>query len=175
MMTEATFDTTDATYVETTMSSPIGNLRIIGSESGVRAVLWPNERQGRVTIGRAVVADTDGRLEPAVQQLEEYFAGQRREFTLPLVVRGTDFQRTVWRHLAEIPYGRTTTYGELARAIDRPNAARAVGAATGLNPLSILIPCHRLVGSGGSLTGFAGGLDAKRWLLHHERSDLQLF
>ncbi len=175
MMAETTINTADAIYVETTVSSPIGDLRVIGSESGVRAVLWPNERPGRVTIGHEVVADTDGRLDMAVQQLEEYFAGRRREFTLPLVLRGTDFQRAVWRRLAEIPYGRTATYGELARAIDRPNAARAVGAATGLNPLSVLIPCHRLVGSGGSLTGFAGGLEAKRWLLRHEGSERQLF
>jgi len=165
----------DQTYVQTTCESPVGELTIIGSESGVRAILWPNDRPGRVTIDHVVTPDVEGRLSMVVDQLEEYFAGSRREFNVPLVLRGTDFQRAVWRQLSEIPYGSTSTYGQLATAIGRPSAARAVGAATGLNPISVIIPCHRLVGSKGALTGFAGGLDAKRWLLRHEQSRHRLF
>lgn len=164
----------DQTYVQATFPSPIGELAVIGSESGVRAILWPNDRPGRVTIDHVVTPDRDGRLDLVLDQLEEYFSGSRREFTVPLVVSGTDFQRAVWRRLTEIPYGSTTSYGEVATAIGRPSAARAVGAATGLNPISVIIPCHRLVGASGALTGFAGGLDAKRWLLRHEQSQQRL-
>ena len=139
------------------------------------ASLWPNDRPGRVTINHLVVPDTEGRLDMARVQLDEYFAGTRQEFTVPIVLRGTDFQRAVWRELAEIPYGRTMSYSELAAKIGKPSAARAVGAATGLNPISVIVPCHRLVGARGSLTGFAGGLDAKRWLLRHERDEASLF
>lgn len=164
----------DQTYVQATLPSPIGELTVIGSESGVRAILWPNDRPGRVTIDHVVTPDRDGRLDLVLDQLEEYFSGSRREFTVPLVLSGTDFQRAVWRRLAEIPYGSTASYGEVATAIGRPSAARAVGAATGLNPISVIIPCHRLVGANGALTGFAGGLDAKRWLLRHEQSQQRL-
>lgn len=173
-MTTTEHTTTDQTYVQTAFPSPVGELTVIGSESGVRAVLWPNDRPGRVTIDHLVTPDRDGRLDMALDQLEEYFSGARRTFTVPLVVSGTDFQRAVWRRLAEIPYGSTASYGEVATAIGRPSAARAVGAATGLNPISVIIPCHRLVGSTGALTGFAGGLDAKRWLLRHEQSQQRL-
>lgn len=165
---------TDQTYVQTVCSSPVGELTVIGSESGVRAILWPHDRPGRVTINHVVTPDRDGRLDLVLDQLEEYFSGSRRKFTVPLVVSGTDFQRAVWRRLAEIPYGSTASYGEVATAIGRPSAARAVGAATGLNPISVIIPCHRLVGAKGALTGFAGGLDAKRWLLRHEQSQQRL-
>ena len=164
----------DHTYVQAAYPSPVGELTVIGSESGVRAVLWPNERPGRVSIDHVVTPDDDGRLDMVLDQLEGYFTGTRREFTVPLVVSGTDFQRAVWRELSRIPYGSTSSYGELATAIGRPSAARAVGAATGLNPISVIIPCHRLVGAKGTLTGFAGGLDAKRWLLRHEQSQQQL-
>lgn len=165
----------DNTYVQTTYSSPVGDLTIIGSESGLRAILWPNERPGRVTINHLVVPDIDGRLDLVVEQLDDYFAGTRHEFSVPLVPSGTEFQRAVWQQLSSIPYGRTSSYGELAAAIGKPSAARAVGAATGLNPISVVVPCHRLVGSKGSLTGFAGGLDAKRWLLRHEQNQHRLF
>ncbi len=99
----------------------------------------------------------------------EYFAGRRTTFDIPLDLRGTEFQVTVWRALAEIPFGQTSTYGEQAARIGRPSAARAVGAANGRNPVSIVLPCHRIVGKDGSLTGFAGGLDTKQYLLDHER------
>lgn len=104
----------------------------------------------------------------AAAQLAEYFDGARRDFDVPLAPRGTGFQRLVWRELAKIPYGETRSYGELARALGRPAASRAVGAANGRNPISILVPCHRVIAGSGALTGYAGGLAAKRWLLEHE-------
>jgi len=107
-------------------------------------------------------------LDEAATQLAEYFAGDRQEFELPLGPEGTGFQRLVWRALATIPFGETRTYGEIARAIRRPAASRAVGAANGRNPISIIVPCHRVVGASGALTGYAGGMDAKQWLLGHE-------
>jgi methylated-DNA-[protein]-cysteine S-methyltransferase len=109
-----------------------------------------------------------GPLPQTLRQLDEYFAGKRREFELPLRLRGTAFQRRVWQVLTEIPYGVTWSYGELARRIDNPNASRAVGLANGRNPISILVPCHRVIGADGSLTGYGGGLERKKWLLVHE-------
>lgn len=109
----------------------------------------------------------------AVKELDEYFAGTRRDFDLPLDLVGTDFQVSVWRSLADIAYGATATYGEQAAAISNVRAVRAVGAANGKNPVSIVLPCHRVVGSDGKLTGFAGGLEAKAWLLAHETSHTQ--
>jgi methylated-DNA-[protein]-cysteine S-methyltransferase len=109
-----------------------------------------------------------GPLPQAVRQLSEYFAGTRREFDLPLRLEGTAFQQRVWRGLTEIPYGATWSYGQLAKRIGNPNASRAVGLANGRNPISILVPCHRVIGADGSLTGYGGGLERKRWLLAHE-------
>lgn len=109
-------------------------------------------------------------LEHAAQQLREYFAGERREFTLPLEPKGTDFQMSVWRALGQVPYGETRSYGEIAEAIGKPKAARAVGMANNRNPIAIIIPCHRIVGSNGALTGYAGGLEIKRRLLALEES-----
>ncbi len=154
----------------TTTPSPVGELRIIASDRGIRAILWPVERPGRVELGEVVeVQPTDHQiLADTVEQLEEYFAGERTAFDLPLDPAGTDFQRDVWAGLSAIPFGQTRSYGELADELEHPGAARAVGAATGRNPISIVVPCHRLVGSTGALTGFAGGLDAKRWLLTRE-------
>ncbi|PRP90734.1 Methylated-DNA--protein-cysteine methyltransferase [Enhygromyxa salina] len=113
-------------------------------------------------------------LDRAAAQLREYFAGTRRSFDVPVSPRGTEFQRAVWTALADIEYGQTRSYGELAAVIGRPSAARAVGAANGRNPLSLVLPCHRVIGSGGALTGYAGGLERKRWLLAHERGVLTL-
>jgi methylated-DNA-[protein]-cysteine S-methyltransferase len=107
-------------------------------------------------------------LGEAVRQLSEYFAGTRRTFHLPLRLQGTEFQQRVWRELTEIPYGETWSYGQLARRIGNPNASRAVGLANGRNPISILVPCHRVIGADGSLTGYGGGLERKQWLLAHE-------
>ncbi|HKO57274.1 MAG TPA: methylated-DNA--[protein]-cysteine S-methyltransferase [Thermoanaerobaculia bacterium] len=110
----------------------------------------------------------DGALRFVAEQLDAWFAGKTQTFDLKLAPRGTEFQQSVWRALREIPYGETTSYGELARVIGRPAASRAVGAANGANPIPIVIPCHRVIGSNRSLTGFGGGLPVKRWLLDHE-------
>jgi methylated-DNA-[protein]-cysteine S-methyltransferase len=115
---------------------------------------------------------SEGHLDRAQGQLEEYFAGTRRDFDLDLDPAGTDFQLRAWQALRTIPYGRTISYGEQAAELGEPAAARAVGAANGRNPLSIVVPCHRVVAASGALTGFAGGLDTKAWLLDHERSVL---
>jgi methylated-DNA-[protein]-cysteine S-methyltransferase len=111
-----------------------------------------------------------GRLDAARRELDEYFAGTRRTFTVPLDLAGTPFQREVWRALTEIPYGATASYGELARAVGRPGAARAVGAANRRNPVAVIVPCHRVIGAGGGLTGYGLGLPRKAWLLDHERN-----
>ena len=152
----------------TTIRSPRGDLGLVATSTALIAVLWPEERDGRV---RFAVEPTDGSnevLRRTSDQLGEYFEGDRRVFDLPLELRGTEFQREAWQALADIPYGETSTYGKQAVAIGRPRAIRAVGSANGRNPLSIVLPCHRIVGANGKLTGFAGGLDTKRWLLVHE-------
>jgi methylated-DNA-[protein]-cysteine S-methyltransferase len=155
----------------TTIDSPVGELRIIAGERGLRAILWGAEDVARIASIDA--ADlVEGRtplLDRAVGQLEEYFAGTRRDFDLPLDPLGTTFQQSAWLVLRTIPYGQTISYGQQARQLGDPNKARAVGAANGKNPLSIVVPCHRVIGSGGQLTGFAAGLDVKSWLLDHER------
>lgn len=148
------------------LDSPVGALTLVASDSGLRAVLWPDD--DRLQFDDAADAAAHPVLDAAELQLEEYFAGNRREFDVPLDLRGTEFQIAVWTALADIPFGSTSTYGQQAEAIGRPSAVRAVGAANGRNPVSIVLPCHRIVGKDGSLTGFAGGLDAKRFLLDHE-------
>lgn len=150
----------------TRMPSPLGTLLLLASEDGLRRILLPER-------GAAVAPDPswqrdDTALAPAREQLSEYFAGERKTFDLPLALEGTAFQLTVLRALADIPYGETRSYGEIARHLGQPTASRAVGAANGRNPLAIVLPCHRVIGSDGSLTGYAGGLAAKRWLLRHE-------
>jgi len=107
-------------------------------------------------------------LPAAARQLKEYFAGKRREFDLPLRMEGTEFQRRVWRELTKIPFGETRSYGQLAKRLNNPNGSRAVGLANGRNPIAVIVPCHRVIGADGSLTGFGGGLDRKEWLLTHE-------
>jgi len=154
----------------TTMQSPVGELRLIAGERGLRAILWGAEDAERIaSIDRdELVEGSTPVLDEAVSQLEEYFAGTRREFDLPLDPAGTAFQQSAWNVLRTIPYGTTISYGQQAEQLGDPNKARAVGAANGKNPLSIVVPCHRVVGSNGQLTGFAGGLDVKSWLLDHE-------
>jgi len=151
--------------------TPIGPLTVVASPRGVRAVLWPEEREGRVVLPASSSPDAaaDAVLATAVRQLDEYFAGTRREFDVPLDPTGTAFQQSAWSVLRTIPYGRTMSYGEQATALGDARKARAVGAANGRNPISVIVPCHRVVGSNGSLTGFAGGLSSKEWLLAHER------
>ena len=158
----------------TTMPSPVGELTLVASSVGLRAVLWPVERDGRVTFAERIDVGEHPILDKARSQIAEYLAGNRSSFDIPLDLVGTDFQVDVWHALDQIPFGETRSYGELADQLNRPGAARAVGAATGRNPVSLIIPCHRLVGSSGKLTGFAGGIDAKRWLLEHEQPTEQL-
>jgi methylated-DNA-[protein]-cysteine S-methyltransferase len=155
------------TLRRTAVSTPIGTMTVVGSEAGIRAILWDGEDAPEGVVpddGVAVLAD-------AVSQLDEYFAGHRTTFDLPLDLAGTEFQVQAWRALADVPFGTTVTYGEQARRLGRPTAFRAVGAANGRNPVPIVLPCHRVVGADGSLTGFGGGLDTKRWLLDHEQHD----
>lgn len=152
-----------------THQSPVGPLGLIASDVALVAVLWPEEKDGRVRFASdPVEGEATALLTDTAQQLDEYFDGERRTFDLPLDLRGTEFQQLVWRSLSEIPYGETSTYGKQAAAIGRPSAVRAVGTANGRNPLSIVLPCHRIVGADGKLAGFAGGLETKRWLLDHE-------
>lgn len=153
------------------LDSPIGVLTLVASDKGLTHVLF--EGQEPVDVGLPddlPETDHDPTLERAAAQLSEYFAGDRRQFDVPLDLRGTDFQKDAWRQLAEVPYGETRSYGEQAEAIGRPGAFRAVGAANGRNPIPVILPCHRIVGSDGSLTGFAGGLDTKRRLLALEQA-----
>lgn len=152
----------------TILESPIGALLLIGEPGRLRALHYP----GRHRIGGDWVEDAEP-FADAIRQLGEYFAGERREFDLELDPRGSDFDRTVWAQLVEIPYGETTSYGEIARAIGRPDRARAVGAANGRNPLPIVIPCHRVIGADGSLVGYGGGLELKRRLLELESGAMQ--
>ncbi len=152
-----------------TMPSPVGDLTLVASDAGLVAVLWPDDDPLRVRLGPLANGAGSPILQAAADQLGGYFAGERRRFDLPLDWRGTDFQKRVWAELLTIPYGETRSYGAIARAIGRPSASRAVGAANGRNPLSIVAPCHRVVGTSGHLTGFAGGLEAKALLLALER------
>lgn len=166
---------TDTALTSAVMDSPMGELTIVASDAGLRAILWPSERDGRVTFDEPVEPGSHPVIDQTVAQLDEYISGDRQNFDLPLDLVGTDFQKDVWAGLAKIPFGETQSYGELADELSKPGAARAVGAATGRNPISIVVPCHRLVGASGKLTGFAGGIDSKRWLLTHEAGEASLF
>jgi methylated-DNA-[protein]-cysteine S-methyltransferase len=157
------------TYKFKTMPSPVGALTLVASDAGLTAILWENDRPGRVKLGAMEEAPEHPVLAEAERQIQEYFAGERTSFSVPLDFRGTDFQKSVWAALLTIPFGETRSYGEIARQIGRPGASRAVGAANGRNPLSIIAPCHRVIGTNGALTGFAGGLAAKELLLWIER------
>ena len=149
------------------MRSPVGALWLCAEDERLVGLYLPDRPAPSGPGGRG------GVLARAAAQLAEYFAGERRDFDLPLAPSGTEFQRTVWHALAEIPFGATCSYGDLARAVGRPSASRAVGAANGKNPISIILPCHRVIGASGELTGYGGGLPMKRWLLDHERGSVQ--
>jgi methylated-DNA-[protein]-cysteine S-methyltransferase len=156
------------------IESPVGPLRLVGGAAGLAGVLW--ETQDPLESGFEIERE-DGRdpvLLQAARELREYFAGERREFSVPLDFKGTEFQNKVWRALRSIPFGETRSYGELAAEIGAPKASRAVGAANGRNPIPIILPCHRVIGSSGSLTGFGGGLPMKKQLLAHEQTRSQL-
>ncbi len=157
------------TLATKTIPSPVGALTVVASDAGLVAILWEDDRPGRVNLGPLAEAPGHPVLAAAEAQLGEYFSGTRRSFDLPLDFRGTDFQKSVWAELLAIPYGETRSYGAIAAKLGRPGASRAVGAANGRNPISIVAPCHRVVGSTGTLTGFAGGLGAKAYLLGLER------
>jgi methylated-DNA-[protein]-cysteine S-methyltransferase len=162
------------TFATATIPSPTGDLTLIASDTGLAAILWDDNAamQTRYSPRRA---DPDHPVISAtVCQLEEYFAGTRTSFDLPLDPVGTAFQRDVWRALLSIPYGETRSYADIARAIGRPTATRAVGAANGRNPIPIVTPCHRVIGSNGTLTGFGGGLPNKQLLLALERGEAAL-
>lgn len=144
--------------------SPIGTVEVVGTETGLKGLQFvPGEPGGP--------SESDPVLEAALAQLDEYFLGERRGFSLRLELEGTDFQRRVWRELQKVPFGQTVSYGEVAAALGMPKAARAIGQANHHNPVSIIIPCHRVVGGDGRLVGYGGGLWRKHWLLEHEKKN----
>jgi methylated-DNA-[protein]-cysteine S-methyltransferase len=147
---------------EATVDTPVGTLTLVGTVDGLREIHWPDDPQSSAPPGSTPV------LDQAAQELSDYFAGRRRSFEVPLDLLGTPFQLRHWASLSAIPYGTTTTYGELAERQGNPRRARAIGAANGRNPVPIVLPCHRVVGADGSLTGFGGGLEVKQFLLDLE-------
>lgn len=162
------------TYVHKLMKSPVGELKLIASDTGLAAILWENDNPKRVRLNSAAEDRRHPILLETERQLAEYFSGKRKTFTVPLDFAGTNFQKSVWRALLKIPFGQTKSYGEIAKSLGNTKAVRAVGAANGKNPISIIAPCHRVIGSTGKLTGFAGGLDVKAQLLELERGNVSL-
>ncbi|NVK22753.1 MAG: methylated-DNA--[protein]-cysteine S-methyltransferase [Kangiellaceae bacterium] len=146
-------------------SCPFGKVYIYADQHSLKALLF---KPWQATEATNVMNQANPIIDKTLTQLEEYFAGSRTQFSIPIAAQGTRFQQTVWQTLQSIPYGKTWSYGQLACAIGNKNASRAVGAANGKNPISIIIPCHRVIGANGTLTGYAGGLSAKEWLLRHE-------
>lgn len=150
------------------INSPVGILKLVASDEALVAILWEKEKLGRVRLDEMELSNKHPILVKTETQLKEYFKGQRKVFDLPLGAIGTSFQQQVWNELCEIPFGETRSYGELATKMGSPKASRAVGAANGKNPISIVVPCHRVIGKNGKLTGFAGGLGVKEILLKLE-------
>jgi methylated-DNA-[protein]-cysteine S-methyltransferase len=157
------------TYIYKTIKSPVGLLKLIASDKGLAAILWENDNPKRVRLNPLSEDKNHPVLLETERQLNNYFAGNLKEFSLKLDAEGTDFQKNVWEALRTIPYGETRSYGQIAKQIGNPKAVRAVGAANGKNPISIVVPCHRVIGSNGKLTGFAGGLETKACLLNIEK------
>ena len=154
-------------------STPLGDVLLAATTQGLAGVWFVHRQEHMPDTQQWISNKTHPTLINATQQVKEYFTGQRQDFDLPLVhAWGTLFQRTIWQALQRIPYGHTSSYGEIAKKINNPKAVRAVGAAIGKNPHSIIVPCHRVLGANGSLTGFAGGLDRKSFLLKHEAAHL---
>jgi methylated-DNA-[protein]-cysteine S-methyltransferase len=168
-MTKARQERSPGSLVYKWVDSPVGRLKLVATDEGLAGILWAADRPGRVRLKADAEDAGHPVLAEAERQLAEYFEGRRRTFTLKLDVAGTVFQRKVWRALLTIPFGETRSYAQIAKQIGSPGASRAVGAANGRNPLSIVAPCHRVIGASGKLTGFAGGLDAKAYLLALER------
>lgn len=157
------------------VDSPIGKLKLVASDQGLVAILWEKDNPRRVRLEELIENAKHPILVQTEKQLNEYFAGKRKAFAVPLDMRGTPFQKQVWEALRGIPFGETRTYGQLAVQLGNPRATRAVGAANGRNPVAIIAPCHRVIGFSGKLTGFAGGLDAKAHLLNLEGREERLF
>ncbi|WP_017345883.1 methylated-DNA--[protein]-cysteine S-methyltransferase [Pantoea sp. A4] len=152
-------------YYSKQIETPVGELTLVASDRGVVAILWEDDSPSRVKLSTTQHDDHHPILCETERQLRAYFAGELQHFTLPMDARGTEFQQKVWHALTTIPFGETRSYGQIATQIGHPKAVRAVGAANGRNPLSIIAPCHRVIGSNGKLTGFAGGLAVKAFLL----------
>ncbi len=157
------------------VDSPIGKLKLVASAQGLVAILWDNDNPRRVRLTDLAENCSDRILLRTETELNQYFAGKRESFTVPLDMRGTPFQNQVWAALRGIPFGETRTYGQLARQLGNPAATRAVGAANGRNPVAVIVPCHRVIGFSEKLTGFAGGLEAKAQLLNLEGRGESLF
>ncbi|QJI36065.1 methylated-DNA--[protein]-cysteine S-methyltransferase [Pseudomonas sp. ADAK13] len=155
----------------TLMPSPVGQLTLVARDGKLTAILWEKERPNRVRLGALQEVNNSPVLQETKRQLKEYFAGTRNRFELELDFAGTEFQKKVWQALLTIPFGETRSYSQIAAQIGNPKAVRAVGAANGRNPISIVAPCHRVIGASGGLTGFAGGLEAKQYLLALEEGD----
>lgn len=158
-------------YIYKTMPSPVGELKLFADDTALIAILWENDDPKRINyLSNAIEDKNHTILLTAEKQLQEYFSGKLKKFTVPLnFIFGTVFQKQVWQALLTIPFGETKSYGDIAKQIGNPKAVRAVGAANGKNPLSIIAPCHRVIGANGTLTGFAGGLKAKAYLLGLEQ------
>jgi methylated-DNA-[protein]-cysteine S-methyltransferase len=156
------------THFYTLMNSPVGTLKLVADGNALAAILWEDDAPERVPLGQLVEDKSLPILMETERQLRGYFAGTRGVFELNLAFEGTRFQKQVWAALLTIPFGETRSYGQIARQIGRPKAVRAVGAANGRNPISIVTPCHRVIGTNGKLTGFAGGLKTKAFLLNLE-------
>lgn len=155
------------------LQAPFGVLTVVASDDGLRFVMFDNDAHPKSLADMTVVDDaTHPVVATAVAQLDEYLQGTRTVFDLPLDLRGTEFQVQAWNSLAKIPFGSTASYAQQAASIGRPTATRAIGAANGRNPVAVVLPCHRIVGADGSLTGFGGGLPVKKWLLDHEMTVL---
>ncbi|MGE3624183.1 MAG: methylated-DNA--[protein]-cysteine S-methyltransferase [Bdellovibrionales bacterium] len=160
-------------YFYKTVKSPVGELKLIAGSKGLSAILWGNDDHERIRLGPCSENRNHPLLCTADKQLEDYFAGRLKKFSLRLDFAGTDFQKKVWAALLTIPFGETRSYGDIARQIGSPKAMRAVGAANGKNPISIVVPCHRVIDGNGRLSGFAGGLKAKAWLLALESRSVE--
>lgn len=158
----------DTSLATTTLDTPIGRLRLAAADEGLAAVIFPNQKD-IVLPKRDGSAKAQAHLAKALKALDLYFEGKKKDFTgLTLAATGTTFQKSVWKALARIPFGETRSYADVAKEIGNPKGMRAVGLANGRNPIPVIVPCHRVIGANGSLTGFGGGLPTKKWLLEFE-------
>ena len=156
------------TYFYKTMKSPVGELKLVASDKGLAGILWEKDNPRRVRLEPLSENKNHPVLVETERQLNDYFAGKRKFFSVELDFKGTSFQKKVWAALLTIPFGETRSYGQIAKQIKNPKAVRAVGAANGANPIAIIVPCHRVIGASGALTGYGGGLPVKKWLLEFE-------